>query len=261
MSDRGRPTEGVRLARGTSGQQPESGLARDLSRMAREMHSEPDRAALLRRVVDTTLSEIDGAEWAGISTIDKQHVRTEAASDELVQRIDDLQYRLEEGPCLTSLRDAETVRSEDLAAEDRWPRFAAAAAEQGVRSMLSVQLFVEGETLGALNLYAGEPRRFDDHDESVAMLLAAHAAVAIRGQQIAAGLRTALVARDLIGQAKGILMERYKITDSQAFSMLVVVSQRANRKLRDVAQELATTGELQSAPPPDHPRPGPPRPR
>jgi GAF domain-containing protein len=244
MSEDRSPLEDVRLARGTSGQHPDSGLARDLSTMARQMQAEPDRAALLRRLVDTALMEIDGAEWAGISAIERRKVRTEAASDEIVERIDELQYRLEEGPCLTSLREAETVRSEDLAAEDRWPRFAAAAVEQGVRSMMCVQLFVEGDNLGALNFYAGRPGRFDDYDESVAMLLAAHAAIAIQGHKVEAGLRTALSARDVIGQAKGILMERYKLTDRQAFTMLVTASQHTNRKLRDVAEELTATGEL-----------------
>jgi GAF domain-containing protein len=107
-----------------------------------------------------------------------------------------------------------------------------------------VQLFVEGDNLGALNFYAGRPGRFDDYDESVAMLLAAHAAIAIQGHKVEAGLRTAPSSRDVIGQAKGILMERYKLTDRQAFTMLVTASQHTNRKLRDVAEELTATGEL-----------------
>jgi GAF domain-containing protein len=244
MPNQDSSSERVRGARGTSGRRPESGLARDLSELARQMRAEPDTAGVLRRIVDRALVEIDAAEWAGISAIQGEQVHTEAASDEIVRRIDDLQYRLAEGPCVSSLRDQETVRSDDLTLEDRWPRFAPAAAEQGVRSMLSVQLFVDGDNLGALNLYASMPKGFDDHDESVAMLLAAHAAVAMKGSQIEANLRTALASRDLIGQAKGILMERYVVNSAQAFDMLVLASQHCHRKLRDVAEQLAATGEL-----------------
>jgi GAF domain-containing protein len=113
--------------------------------------------------------------------------------------------------------------------------------------MLSVQLFVEDDNLGALNLYAESPGSFDESDENVAMLLAAHAAIAIKGGRVEGNLRSALDRRDVIGQAKGILMERYKIDDSQAFDLLVVASQQTHRKLRDIAEELARSGELPTA--------------
>ena len=136
---------------------------------------------------------------------------TRAATDPLVQQIDDLQYRLGEGPCLTSLRDEVTVRAMDLRTEPRWVHFSRAAAELGVRSMLSVQLFVDDDNLGALNLYSGTPAAFDEVHESTAMPLAAHAAIAMKGSKVEGNLRDALDRRDVIGQAKGILMERYKI--------------------------------------------------
>lgn len=231
----------------SSGRRPDSGLARDLSDMAREMQAEPELSGVLKRIVTTALFEVDAADHGGISIIEGAQVHTEAASDELVTRIDDLQYRLGEGPCLTVLRDQQTARSAELARDPRWPRFGPEAAELGVRSMLSVQLFVEDDNLGALNLYSDRVDAFDDDDESVAMLLASHAAVAMKGNRLTGNLRTALVSRDLIGQAKGILMERYKIGAAQAFDLLVLASQRTHRKVRDVAEHLAATGELQTS--------------
>ena len=152
-------------------------------------------------------------------------MRTQAATDELVKRIDARESELNEGPCITSLREEVTVRSDDFEKEERWPRFVAAAMEEGIRSMLAVQLFVGDDNLGALNIYATRSNAFTDHDESIAMLLAAHAAIAMRGRATETNLRIALGTRDLIGRATGILMERYKVTDIEAFHLLVVASQ------------------------------------
>lgn len=241
----------VRRAHGTSGQAPEPGLARDLSELAREMQAEPSLETLLQRIVEAAVAEIGPAEHAGISEIIGKQVHTRAGTGPLVRTIDNLQYRLEEGPCLSSLREEVTVRTDDLRDESRWPRFVVAAADAGVLAMLSVQLFVEGDNLGALNLYASRPHAFGDDDESTAMLLAAHAAIAMKGSQVETGLRIALATRDVIGQAKGILMERYKISATVAFDLLVTASQHAHRKLHEIAEELATTGELAT---PDRPR-------
>jgi GAF domain-containing protein len=234
----------VRFAHGSAGQRPDPGVARDLSELARELQAEPSMDALLQRIVEAAVAEISSADYAGISEIDQKQVHTRAATDPVVQEIDHHQYRLGDGPCLTSLRDEVTVRVNDLGSESRWGRFPAAAVDEGVRSMLSVQLFVAGNNLGALNLYAREPGSFDETDESTAMLLATHAAIAMRGSKVEGNLHSALERRDVIGQAKGILMERYKINDSQAFDLLVVASQQTHRKLRDIAEELATTGAL-----------------
>jgi transcriptional regulator with GAF, ATPase, and Fis domain len=242
----------VRHARGTSGQAPAAGLARDLSELARQMQADPSMTALLQRIVEAAVAEIDSAEHAGISEIIGRELHTRAATDPLVEQIDDMQYRLEEGPCLTSLRDHITVRTDDLREETRWPRFAAAAHDAGVRSMLSVQLFVQDDNLGALNLYANSSHAFDNSHESTAMLLAAHAAIAMRGSKLVNNLRTAMVTRDVIGQAKGILMERYKINQTVAFDLLVTASQHTHRKLHDIAEELAATGELPTLNTPRH---------
>src|SRR3954471_18642629 len=161
--------------RGSGGDLPDAGLARDLSDLARQMQADSSMEALLGSIVEAAVREVGGAEYASISEILGRRVNTRAASDPLVSRIDELQYDAGDGPCLTSLREQVTVRSADLKDEDRWPGFARAAADIGVRSMLAVQLYVEGDNLGALNMYAHEPEAFTPDDETVALLLAAHA--------------------------------------------------------------------------------------
>jgi GAF domain-containing protein len=134
------------------------------------------------------------------------------------------------------------VQVEDFSREDRWPRFAAEAARRGAGSLLSFQLFTEGGNTGALNLYAARPHAFDADSEAVGQVLEAHAAVALSAARQEQDLRRAIDRRDLIGQAKGILMERHRLTATQAFSVLVQASTHTDRKLFDVAEELTSTG-------------------
>lgn len=176
-------------------------------------------------------------------------VTSQSPSGDLPQRVDALQEELGEGPCLDAAFDQQTVRVPDMAHEERWPRFAAAAAEAGAASMLSFQLYVEKDNLGALNLYSYRPDAFDDESEHVGLLFASHAAVAFADAQRIDQLNHKAATRDLIGQAKGILMERYNINADRAFAVLVRVSQHNNRKLRDVAEELVSSGRLRDLEP------------
>ena len=121
--------------------------------------------------------------------------------------------------------------------ETRWPRFTRRAFDLGVRSMLSFQLFTD-DSLGALNLFSRESHAFTAESEHVGTLFASHAAIALRGAQQEKQLNETLVTRDLIGQAKGILMERHQIDGHTAFEMLVKASQNSNTKLIDVATFL-----------------------
>jgi GAF domain-containing protein len=154
------------------------------------------------------------------------------------------QYDTGLGPCLDAVYEQQTVRLADMTAEDRWPEFTRRATHLGVRSMLSFQLYVEQDNLGALNLYSRDTNAFDDESEHVGLLFATHAAVAMSGAQQQEQLSRAAAVRDLIGQAKGILMERHKLTADQAFTLLVGASQTTNTKLVDVARHLTETGEL-----------------
>jgi GAF domain-containing protein len=158
--------------------------------------------------------------------------------------VDEAQERLQEGPCLDAIWEHRTVRIDDMGQEDRWPAFAAEAAALGIGSCLSLQLFVDGDHLGALNLYASRPHAFGEESEHVGLIFVAHAAVALSGAQQEEHLQRAVSSRDMIGQAKGILMERYRLTGDQAFRLLVGASSRTNRRLLDIAEELSATGDL-----------------
>jgi GAF domain-containing protein len=224
-----------------------AGLARELSELARDLQSLPDEAQVQQHIVDAALREINGASAAGIMIVNRREVTTTAQTAPLVADVDRAQYEAGEGPCLTSLREEVTVRADDLSTDERWPRFAQAALALGVRAMLSFQLFVEGDNLGALNIYRTEPDGFDEQAESAGLLLASHAAVALADARVEHHLRMALESRDVIGQAKGILMERYRFGAQHAFEMLLVLSQHRHQKLRDLAEEIAATGEVPGA--------------
>jgi GAF domain-containing protein len=239
--DRGGP---ARQAVSSTGRSAEDGIARQLSELAREMQADLTVESLLQRIVVAAAAEVPGAQHAGITLVTGKHLSTPAATGELVVRVDRLQYETGEGPCVDAERHHETVRCDDLRAETRWPRFARQAADLGVLSMLSFQLFVQDDSFGALNIYSGKAGVFSPQSESDGMLLASHAALAMTAARTQAGLLIAMDSRDLIGQAKGILIERYKITGVEAFGLLVASSQAVNCKLREVADHLVATGEL-----------------
>lgn len=138
-----------------------------------------------------------------------------------------------------------TIRADDLRTDSRWPHFAPIAVQYGVLSIMSFQLFVQRGSMGALDVYADAADAFDDEGENIGLLLASHAAIAMAATTTITGLRMALDTRDLIGQAKGILMERHRLDATQAFDLLVAASMRRNCKLRDIAEELAVTGQVQ----------------
>ncbi|MGC2795113.1 MAG: GAF and ANTAR domain-containing protein, partial [Mycobacterium sp.] len=150
-------------------------------------------------------------------------------------RINTIEHELDEGPCLQALLDHRSYRIDDMSTDTRWPRFAAAAEGHGVRSMLGYKLFTSGRTLGTLDLYASTPNAFDAESEVVGEVFAAHAAIALLGSTQQAEWQTALNSRDTIGMAKGILMQRDRISDVHAFNLLVSTSQNANIKLHDIA--------------------------
>lgn len=194
-------------------------------------------------MVDAAVAEVPGAEHAGVTILDHDSVSTPVATSEVVAVIDRAQYETGQGPCVHAAVDG-VVRSDDLDNEPRWPRFAPHAVEMGIRSMLSFHLYARNDTIGALNIYARAADAFNESSVHMGTLLATHAAVALTQTKKEANLRIALESRDVIGQAKGILMERFKIDNAAAFDLLIAVSQHTHRKLRDIAEDLATTGSL-----------------
>jgi len=217
-----------------------------MSQVARELQVEHTSVeATLQAITSGAVDEVPGAEHAGISLlIGRRQVQNRAATSPIAAAIDGLQTETGQGPCLQSFRNEVTVRIDDMATEPRWPLFASRAADLGVGSMLSFHLFVHAENLGALNLCAAEPGAFDRQSEETGLIFAAHAAIALIGARREERLMIALDSRDIIGQAKGILMERYQISPDRAFAVLVRVSQRTNVKMRDVAAQLSDTGHL-----------------
>ncbi|SBT65994.1 GAF domain-containing protein [Micromonospora sediminicola] len=213
--------------------------------LARRLQSEKSEQGTLDAIVGAAVDTIPGAGYAAISEIrGRRGIRTTATTDELPCRVDQVQYDTDQGPCLSSLYEETTVRASDLVSDPRWPRFVKGTTELGIRSMLSFQLYVTGDNLGALNLYARRAGAFTDESEQVGLLFAAHAAVAMSDARQITQLTQALGTRDTIGQAKGILMERHRLTGEQAFHLLVLSSQHTNTKLLDVARHLVESGEL-----------------
>ncbi|MGW4112975.1 GAF and ANTAR domain-containing protein [Actinosynnema sp. NPDC004786] len=220
-------------------------LAARLNAVSRALHRQNNAQDTLDEIVRTAVGTIPGARHAGIMTIlGKREVRTVASTDDVPNEVDRIQYATGQGPCLTALYQQKVVSAPDLADESRWPLFAERALEFDVTSMLSFRLYMDGDDLGALNLYAPEAHAFEEESNHVGLLFAGHAAVALATAQERDHLAEAVHTRDLIGQAKGILMERHKLTADQAFSVLVRVSQQSNMKLRDLAEQLAHTGQL-----------------
>jgi GAF domain-containing protein len=224
-------------------------LAEQLGRLARSLEAEDDTGAMLDDVVSAAVQLIPGAEAASISlVVARRQIISQHRTSDLPAVVDAIQTRTGEGPCLDAAYTHQTVRVPDLRHEQRWPAFARRAYDAGAGSMLCFQLYVHGDTMGALNLYNRAPNGFGQLSEQVGLLFASHASVAFADAQKVDHLDRAVASRDLIGQAKGMLMERYRLNADGAFRVLTRVSQSDNRPLRDVAQELVATGHLAALP-------------
>ena len=221
-------------------------LARSFSQFARTVQQHQDPEATLVEIVGSAIALIPGCDEASISlVIGRQRVRSYAHSNDLPRAVDALQESLNQGPCLDAAYEHETVRVTDMASETRWPLFCEAALAAGAAGMLSIQLFVDDDNLGALNLFSRTADALNDESEHVGLMFAAHAAVAYAAARQQAAMTRVVSTREVIGQAQGILMERHKLTASQAFALLVRVSQHRNAKLRQVAESLVLSGKLE----------------
>ena len=220
-------------------------LASRLGEIARSLHAESDTSAMLDELVETAVRLVPGTQDGSISLVEhRTTIMAAHPTSGFPAEIDMIQTAAGEGPCLDAAYREHVVRVRDLRDEERWPRFAPRAAAAGARSMLCLRLYVEDDDLGALNLYSREPDAFDEESEQIGLVFASHAAVAFAGRRAEDQLVRAIDTRDLIGQAKGILMERYAVDEAQAFRLLTRLSQNSHRKLRDVAEELAHTRRL-----------------
>jgi GAF domain-containing protein len=185
---------------------------------------------------------IPGVDVAGVLLVGKGGTHeTLAPTDELMFKLDDLQLATGEGPCLQAALEEVVIRTDDFRDEPRFPNYAPRVAELGLLSALSFKLYTADRTAGALNLFGYQPNMWSSDAETVGMVLAAHAAAAILASREGDQLQSAVSTRDRIGQAKGIIMERYKVDDVRAFAMLRQLSQDGNTKLIDIAQRVIET--------------------
>lgn len=220
-------------------------VADTFAEVARSLAEQEGLHPTLQRIVELAVESVPSADHAAVSLVRaRRRVETVASTGDLPQQVDAVQYETAQGPCLDAIWDQDVVRVDDTSDTERWPDFAARACELGVLSMLSFRLFVEGDTAGAINLYSSERKAFDDDDERVGHVFAAHAALAWDHEKEVDGLRTAVATRTLIGQATGVVMATRKVGAEEAFALLRTSSQHRNVKLRDVAQEVVDTGAL-----------------
>jgi GAF domain-containing protein len=217
-------------------------LARRMAELARAAAAPRRVEDVLTDVTAAAMELIPGADTAGVLLVGKGgKFESLAGTSELPQRLDELQMTFNEGPCVEAALDELIVRTEDFRSEERWPKYSAAAVEIGVLSGLSFKLYTADRTAGALNLFSFKPKAFDAEDETTGVVLAAHAAAAILASRQGEQLESALSTRDRIGQAKGIIMERFGVDDMRAFEMLRKLSQDSNTRLIDVAQRVIDT--------------------
>jgi len=226
-------------------------LAAVYARMSGLLLSQETVSTALHLVTSLAVETVPGSVGAGVTLIDERGRRSSAAAtDALVEQADALQYELDEGPCLTAWAQRAVVRIDDTVQEDRWPGWCAAVQRLGLRSALSTALVAGDTAVGAIKVYAREPQAYDARSEHLLTMFAQQAAILLsnvqtheRAQQLSDGLKDALSSRDVIGQAKGILMSQDGIDADAAFTLLAAASQRENRKLRDVAQDLVDSVE------------------
>lgn len=213
--------------------------------LSQALRAAEDETARLQLTVDAAPSLIPGCDHAGVTLNEKSGLFTLVSSDEAVREANQLQHKLGEGPCVNLPREEDTFVIADLASDDRWPQWSATVHERlGVSAMMSILVHTSERFYGALSIYAGGGRRFDADDLAIAEGLAAHLAAIMAAGREVDQLGTALVSRLVIGRAEGILMERLGLTDVQSMDYLRRVSSRSNRKLIDVADEIARTREL-----------------
>jgi GAF domain-containing protein len=215
---------------------------RRIAEIVRGLYDRPDTDAdtVLAELVEHAANEIPGAKYAGVTvTTNRKRIDTPATTHRYPLLLDQIQQRHREGPCLASAWEMQTFHIADLENEHRWPKYRDdALAETPIRSVMAFQLFIADRAMGALNVYAEEPNAFDDETEEVGLIFATHMAVAWNAARRDEQFRKALETRDTIGQAKGMIMERYGIGAIQAFEMLRKLSQDSNVPLVRIAQEL-----------------------
>lgn len=210
-----------------------------MAELARAVAVPKPAEEILAEVTSAAVELIPGAETAGILMITKGgKFESHAGTSDLPHELDMWQQLLQEGPCLEVALADLTVRTDDFREETRWPAYSAEAVKLGVLSGLSFKLYTADRTAGALNVFGYAPRAWSDEELLTGNVLSAHAAAAILAHTQGEQLTSAVASRDRIGQAKGIIMERFGVDDVRAFDMLRKLSQEGNTALVEVAERV-----------------------
>lgn len=214
----------------------------DLSRLGT---SRMDLEGLLRRVASYAVRAIPGADGAGLTLLEEDRQNTVVTTADFVREVDDIQYGMGQGPCVSAVREATTVLSGSLGGDKRWPRFGGAVARLGVHSVVSLPLITADGVVGVMNVYAHERNAFDERAVELGEVYAAPAAVAVQNahvleqtRRLAARLQAALETRSVIDRAVGILMSRSGGTETEALNRLRALSQQEHHKLSVVARGI-----------------------
>jgi GAF domain-containing protein len=233
---------------------PTAAVQQAFEELGRMSFAEHSLESLLQAVTDLAASVVPGEPQASLTIVRENGPLTAASSGQLALDLDLVQYRLGDGPCLEAATTGRPVEVPDTRADERWPEFLRAADARGCGSMLSYPLPPQERLSGGLNLYGSAPHTGGASTRRIAERFAAYAAVSVsnmylyrtavdRGDHLA----TALDSRAVIDQAKGILMERFRLTADEAFQSLAQVSMETNTKVRDVAERVVRTGEFPQA--------------
>lgn len=202
----------------------------------------------LQAAVDLCVELIGGCDVADVMFLRSRQTTVPVATDLLARALAEAQQGSDGGPCIdAALGHAQIVVANDLGDDQRWPAFAQRAGDLGITSALSYQLFLnrdDNDRFGALNLYGSNPDAFDDRAIEIGEVFAAHCTATLAAAIAQEGADEALQTRDVVGQAKGILMERHRLTADEAFEWLRKASQDRNVKVREIAAVVASTGDL-----------------
>ncbi|MBB2991429.1 GAF domain-containing protein [Mycolicibacterium iranicum] len=218
------------------------GLAGRMAELAQELAVPKSLDGILHSVTGSVLELVPGAELAGVLLVGANRTHESLGpTDDLMHQLDQIQIDTGQGPCLDATVDEHIVRVDDFTTADRWPAYTPKVTELGVRSSLSFKLFTAERTAGALNAFSTRAHAFDAESEAIGSVLAAHAAAAIVANRQGEQLESALSSRDLIGQAKGIIMERFNVDAVRAFELMRELSQSGNVKIVDIAQRIVDT--------------------
>jgi GAF domain-containing protein len=214
---------------------------------ARHLYASEDLDDTLRRIIDVACRVIPAADMASMSLMTAGGIVTHAETNPLALEADRLQHQVGEGPCVDAGREHGIAYVPDTGTDTKWPSFSAKLSAIGLGSMLACGFYSPrpetGHAACALNLYAAERHAFSEEDVALTVVLAMHAGAVVDASLQQTNLRAAIQSRDVIGQAKGILMERHKVTADEAFDRLRQTSQGMNIKVRQLADRLTATGD------------------